>query len=304
MSSTIYDIAVKAGVSASTVSRALRGDPRIGGRTMALVRKCAEELEYIPNAAARSLLAGRSKLFGLLLPSLVHQIELEPSMSLSRLAREAGFDLMITLYHHHTDTYERMLERLTMLRVDGIFVIPPALEDHSPMVEKLLRRKLPLVFIDRSPCPDDGVSCTVSSDNEAGARKFGPAIAASGADAIVACLGDGNSVMRDRGRGIAKFLVPVRPDSHKVFIFSHYDDPVLAMRETLLRQNPRLRFSAGVFDAWNSDTSGFEEIYVMPQNFPGMTEAALEMMLRMLADPQAELPARRLLPAMELVQIK
>lgn len=304
MAATIYDIAAKAGVSASTVSRALRGDPRIGEKTMALVRKYADELEYIPNATARSLLAGQSKLFGLLLPSLIHQIELEPSMSLSRLARQAGFDLMITLYHHHADAYERMLERLAMLRVDGIFVLPPARENHSPMVERLVRRHLPLVFIDRSPCEADGRTTTVSSDNETGARRIGEAAMAVGADTVITCFADVNSVLHARRRGIADFLRPLRPDSRKVFLVGAYDAPVLAEAARLREKNPGLRFSAGVFDAWNSDLSGFEEIFVMPQNFSGMTESALDIMLKMLAAPQAEFPRHLQLPAMELVRIK
>ena len=51
---TSRDIARQAGVSQPTVSRALRGDPRVAAATVALVEQTARRLGYVPDAAARS----------------------------------------------------------------------------------------------------------------------------------------------------------------------------------------------------------------------------------------------------------
>jgi len=57
---TSNDIAREAGVSQPTVSRALRGDPRVAAETVALVREAARRLGYVPHAAARSLITSRA----------------------------------------------------------------------------------------------------------------------------------------------------------------------------------------------------------------------------------------------------
>ena len=84
MSVTIYDIARKNGVSAITVSRALRGDPRVKGETAARILRCADKLAYIPDLSARALQSGRTRMLGMLMPSLDREIEQVPAGALSR----------------------------------------------------------------------------------------------------------------------------------------------------------------------------------------------------------------------------
>ena len=304
MAVTIYDIAATVGVSASTVSRALRGDPGVAAPTAERIRQCAGELEYIPNASARSLLAGCSKFFGLLLPSLTHQVELEPGINLSKLAGNAGFDLMITLYHQQSDVYERMLERLIMLRVDGIFVLPPQFESHSSMVERLVRRRTPLVFIDRTPLESDGATVTVEADNITGARQLGEAALEIGADAQISCFGSINSVTRAREEGFAPFLRAPGPESKKIFIAGDHPEPVRQKAGELRRLFPGARFSAGVFDAWNADEDNFEEIFVIPQDFVAMTAKAFDTMLNMISGSGTTKFSRLTVPALPLLQFK
>jgi DNA-binding LacI/PurR family transcriptional regulator len=67
---TLADVAASAGVSRATASRALAEDPRISDSTRRLVHEVAASLDYVPNAAARSLRKRRTRTLGLLLPSL------------------------------------------------------------------------------------------------------------------------------------------------------------------------------------------------------------------------------------------
>ena len=63
---TITDIARRLGVSNATVSKALNGAPDISPETADKVRKAAAEMEYLPNATARTLKLGRSNSIGVL----------------------------------------------------------------------------------------------------------------------------------------------------------------------------------------------------------------------------------------------
>jgi DNA-binding LacI/PurR family transcriptional regulator len=67
---TITDIAKKASVHRSTVSLALRGDPRISEATRSRIQAAARQLGYLPNLMARALDNRRTKTVGLLIPKL------------------------------------------------------------------------------------------------------------------------------------------------------------------------------------------------------------------------------------------
>lgn len=66
MAVTIKDVAKVAGVSHTTVSRALRDNPAISAETAAYIQKLAEEMGYVPNASARGLKTKRSKVLGVI----------------------------------------------------------------------------------------------------------------------------------------------------------------------------------------------------------------------------------------------
>ena len=70
MSVNIYDIAKKAGVSVVTVSRVINNYPSVRPHNRAKVLEAMKELDYKPNAAARSLAKGRTGMVGLVLPSM------------------------------------------------------------------------------------------------------------------------------------------------------------------------------------------------------------------------------------------
>src|SRR5690554_2318488 len=66
---TMYDIAVKLGITASTVSRALSDHPRISAATKKRVLQTAREYNYQPNHIAAALRMGKSKLIGVVVPT-------------------------------------------------------------------------------------------------------------------------------------------------------------------------------------------------------------------------------------------
>ena len=70
MSASIKDVAKAAGVSASTVSRALTDNPRISPKTAARVKRAAEELHYAASALGRGLVTGKTKTIGVVVTAI------------------------------------------------------------------------------------------------------------------------------------------------------------------------------------------------------------------------------------------
>ena len=70
---TIKDVAKKAGVSPSTVSRTLKDNPAISEETKIKVRAAMDELGYVPNIAAQVLATGLTHSLGVILPPLTNR---------------------------------------------------------------------------------------------------------------------------------------------------------------------------------------------------------------------------------------
>jgi LacI family transcriptional regulator len=78
---TIKDIARELGISASTVSRALKNHPDISADTRKAVNELAERLNYQPNAVALSLKHSRSNTIGVIIPEIVHYFFLTSALN-------------------------------------------------------------------------------------------------------------------------------------------------------------------------------------------------------------------------------
>ena len=91
----LKDVARQANVSGSTASRALADDQRISLATRLLVKAAATDLQYVPNAAARSLRARRTRTLGLLLPDFRDPVHGELASAFEEEARQQGYGVMI-----------------------------------------------------------------------------------------------------------------------------------------------------------------------------------------------------------------
>ena len=69
---TIRDVAERAGVAVSTVSRVLNGLDRVSEETRRRVEQAARELSYVPNNFAASMVTGQSKILGIIVPNFTH----------------------------------------------------------------------------------------------------------------------------------------------------------------------------------------------------------------------------------------
>lgn len=163
MSASIGDVAVRAGVSVATVSRALRGLPHVAPSTRDRVLRAAEELRYIADPQAARLAAGRTMTVGMVVPTL-HQwfFGLVVNGAHGVLAA-AGYDLL--LYNlGEPDARERFLTQQPFRkRVDGIIMVDLLLEDDAQAALTTAAVPVVTVGIPGGPFP------SVTIDNTAAA---------------------------------------------------------------------------------------------------------------------------------------
>ena len=161
---TSSDIARAAGVSQSTVSRVLNGDPRVARQTRDRVAGVIEQLGYTPNAVARGLVTRRTQLVGVVVSDVTNPFYPELLEAIEHQLTEHGLKMILSnAGERPEDAYMRVLEEH---RVDGIVFTAAKMD--SEAVRTLAHRRFPIVVANRSV---DGVECdSVTGDNEPGAR--------------------------------------------------------------------------------------------------------------------------------------
>jgi LacI family transcriptional regulator len=121
---TLFDIAQIAGVSCSTVSRALGDFKGTNADVRKRIRKIAKELGYDRNALARSLVTRQTKTIGLLLPDLTNPFFITILSAMETIANEAGYSVLISCSFWDQKIEQEELNVLLESRVDGIFIYP------------------------------------------------------------------------------------------------------------------------------------------------------------------------------------
>lgn len=149
---TIKDIARKFKCSPSTVSRALNDNPVINEETRKTIHEYAEKMGYQRNIISLSLLNKSSKTLGVILPNINHFHESSMLEGLQSTFQPLGYLLNICVTNESYELEKQYIERLLANRVDGIFLsISQETYDggHYEHIEKVVRRDIPLVYIDR-----------------------------------------------------------------------------------------------------------------------------------------------------------
>jgi LacI family transcriptional regulator/LacI family repressor for deo operon, udp, cdd, tsx, nupC, and nupG len=165
---SIADIAQAAGVSHSTVSRALRDSPLISLETRARIRRLADEMGYTPNALAQSLQTRRSQTIGLVVTSIADPFVTDVVKGVEEVARPARFSVLLSASHNNSDQEVAVIETFHRRRVDGILVA--SLRISSNYEERLSRIKVPTVLINNEANSGGQWLHWVRVDDQLGAR--------------------------------------------------------------------------------------------------------------------------------------
>ncbi|MEV8314953.1 LacI family DNA-binding transcriptional regulator [Streptomyces sp. NPDC059900] len=173
---TLEDVAHRAGVSKSTVSRVINREPRVRAAVAERVRQAVDELGYVPNQAARSLVTRRNNAVAVVVTEPQNRLFVDPYFNC--LLRGIRQELVqqgaqpVLLFIEEPDDYPRVGNFLGGGHVDGALLFSLRTDDPLPaMVEHM---GLPAVFGGR---PADGSGhrshtyTYVDADNRGGARE-------------------------------------------------------------------------------------------------------------------------------------
>lgn len=200
---TSQQVAERAGVSQSAVSRVFTPGASASKKTIEKVRKAASELGYRPNVLARAMVSGKSRIIGLIVAYLENQFYPEALEKLSNELQQRGYHVLIFLAEQTAGNIDTVVQEILDYQVDGIIAASVAMS--SDLSERCRAAGVPMVLFNRSQ--DDPNMSAVTSDNYAGGRKIAEFLLAAGHRKIGHIAGwEGASTQRDREAGFISAL--------------------------------------------------------------------------------------------------
>jgi DNA-binding LacI/PurR family transcriptional regulator len=142
----IREVAKRARVSTATVSRTINGSDKVKPATAARVRKAIEELNFLPNSHARTLVSGKSHILGLIISDITNPFFPDLVKSFEDEAVERGKEVIIGNTDYNPKRMAGCIRRMVERKVDGVAIMTS--ESDPALVEELTRRNIPTVFMD------------------------------------------------------------------------------------------------------------------------------------------------------------
>jgi DNA-binding LacI/PurR family transcriptional regulator len=207
-SATLEEVARVAGVSRATASRVVNGSPRVSGDVRRSVESAIEQLGYVPNRAARSLVTRRSGSIGVVITEPTGRLFSDPFFP--RLLRGVSAHLsardlqVVLLMPESNGDSGRTADYLAAGHVDGAVLV--SLHGDDPLLGRLAAAHIPTVVVGRPM--RDGATSYVDVDNRGGARTAVAHLIDGGRRVIAAINGPTDMVAaRDRLAGYRDALV-------------------------------------------------------------------------------------------------
>ena len=165
---SIKDIAKAAGVSHPTVSRALSDSPLVNVDTKLRIQRLAREMSYSPDALARSLVSGYSRLLGVVVTTIADPFIAEVVQGIEDAAHTQGYTVLLCNSHSDPEREISAVETLRSRRVDGLIVTSSRLG--ALYLDHLERLGVPVVLVNNHNARSGRYTYSVSVDNRQGGR--------------------------------------------------------------------------------------------------------------------------------------
>ncbi len=163
----LVEVARRARVSTSTVSRTINQTGKISLKTQEHVRRVMRELGYKPNRVARRLRAGgKCHLIGLIIPNIQNPFFADLARGVEDVAYRNNFAVLLCNYDEDAAKEQFYLDVMVAESVDGI-ILPP-IHENDAAVLRVAQSGVPVVCVDRALKPASGIDL-VEIDNERGA---------------------------------------------------------------------------------------------------------------------------------------
>ncbi len=158
---TITDIAKRAGVSKTTVSRVLNDKPDVDKETREQVLAIIRETGFVPQTQAVNLVKGRTGLIGLLVPSLTNPYSLTVIQGVAEALAETDYEMILYTTSMASKNQELFVKRLTRNLTDGLLILLP--RNFREYEDRLIKSQFPVVLIDHRGLSSDFPSITASN---------------------------------------------------------------------------------------------------------------------------------------------
>jgi DNA-binding LacI/PurR family transcriptional regulator len=145
----IRDVARRAGVSISTVSRVTNGKGTVNREMADRVWRAVRELNYQPDPQARALVSGRSHIIGLMVTEITNPFFPELIQCFEQFAVESGYEVLLASTPNDAASIAMSVRRMLQRKVDGVAVMMFGRE--APILEELATHAVPLVVMDGAP---------------------------------------------------------------------------------------------------------------------------------------------------------
>ncbi|OMP68198.1 LacI family DNA-binding transcriptional regulator [Domibacillus epiphyticus] len=209
MAVTIKDVAKKAQVAPSTVSRVIADHPKITQETKDKVRKVMEELGYHPNLLARNLVKKSSQTIGIVMKESSKHSVYDPFFpaalkGMSDLLHERNYSISLSTGETNEEIYGDVVKMVQGKNVDGIIMLYS--RDDDPVLQHLLKQDFPFVMIGK-PTTHINQIMYVDNDNVKAARNVTEYLLSIGHRRIAYVGGDpAFEVHKDRQQGYTEAL--------------------------------------------------------------------------------------------------
>jgi LacI family transcriptional regulator len=144
--SSIKDVARLAEVSTATVSHVINNTRYVSDEVRARVLRAIEECRYYPNANARSLASGSSKILGLVISDIANPFFPELVKSIESAAFEHGYDVVLSNTNYDPERTSHYVRRFIERKVAGVALMTSEMD--KDLINELARREVSVVFLD------------------------------------------------------------------------------------------------------------------------------------------------------------
>lgn len=142
---TLEDVALEAGCSVNTVSRALNNKPDVSKETRNRILEAAQKLGYIPNTLAKSLVTNRTGNIGIVVPNFENQMYASFISIMEQFSNSNQLNIFVVQHNNHTDIESDLIDTFCRKRVDAIILVPST--GSSASFDLLERYKIPLITV-------------------------------------------------------------------------------------------------------------------------------------------------------------
>ena len=152
---TIKDVARLAGVSHGTVSNVVNGTKTVNSEIVKRVQSAIKELQYQPNAKARSLRISKTNLIGVVLPNITDRVYSQFYSGIESIFQQAGYTILLFITEDKVEREKEALKKLQEQRAEAILLVSCMPQGYK-LIDAILASETKLIFVRRKPAEECG----------------------------------------------------------------------------------------------------------------------------------------------------